>query len=322
MNQIELKTTGYDSFISYMKGICILAVILAHACYIPGFEYTIGQQVPLFLLIQVFHCYKHGLDEVRPFNMRKTWNRILKPFLIVQLVILLISLFRGGFDIVGYAKGFLVMGGYGMGSYYPWVYLQFAILLPLVARMLRKKSLVIKGGVVLTLSIGVEMFCACIDINDRIWRLTCFRYLWLVFLGMVWVERGLEFNKWRLAGVLVSILFLTLFAFSDINLNPVFLTQTGWKNHHWICFFLVAFAIPPMLWWLRSHDGKMVNGIIETLGNYSWEIFLMQMLVFQYIHKERIMALCGDTPGIMLYVLIVFVMSIVPVLMYKKWSKQ
>lgn len=146
MNQIALRTTGYDPFISYMKGICILAVILQHACYIPGFEYTIVQQVPLFLLIQVYHGYKHGLDDVKPFNMRKTWDRILKPFLMVQVVMLFISLLRGGFDIVGYVKGFLVMGGYGMGSYYPWVYLQFAILLPVVARMLRKKSLVVRGG--------------------------------------------------------------------------------------------------------------------------------------------------------------------------------
>lgn len=169
---------------------------------------------------------------------------------------------------------------------------------------------------------GVEMFCACIDINDRIWRLACFRYLWLVFLGMVWVERGLRITKCRLVGVLVSIVFLTLFAFSDINLNPVFLTQTGWKNHHWICFFLVAFAIPPMLWWLRSHGEKVINGIIETLGNYSWEIFLMQMLVFQYIHKERMMAWLGDTAGIMIYVPIMFIVSIVPVLAYKKLSKQ
>ncbi len=146
MSQIELKLTGYDPFISWMKGICILAVILQHAYYVPGFEYTIIQQVPLFLLIQVFHCYKHGLNEVKPFSLRKTWDRILRPFFMVQMVMLLISMLRGGFDVVGYAKGFVVMGGYGMGSYYPWIYLQFAIVLPIFAMMLSNRSLMVRGG--------------------------------------------------------------------------------------------------------------------------------------------------------------------------------
>lgn len=146
MSQIELKSSGYDPFISYMKGFCILAVILQHACYIPGFEYTVIQQVPLFLLIQVFHCYKHGLDAVKPFSLGKTWHRVVKPFLVVQTLMFLISVLRGGFCFTDYLKGFIVMGGYGMGGYYPWIYLQFAIILPVVAVMLRKRSLAFRGG--------------------------------------------------------------------------------------------------------------------------------------------------------------------------------
>lgn len=160
------------------------------------------------------------------------------------------------------------------------------------------------------------------NINDKIWRLFCFRYLWLIFLGMIWVERGLTLTKRRFALVLVSIAFISLFAFTSVDMSPLFLTQSGWKNHHWICYFLVAFGIPNLLWWLRSHSGNRGNSVIEMLGEYSWEIFLMQMIVFQYIHSQRIVTWLGDTFGSIVYVLIVFFMSIAPVVAYKKISKQ
>lgn len=78
---IHLVKDGYDPFIDFMKGFCILSVILLHATtHFPGQAYTIGQCVPLFLLIQVFHYYKKGLENARPFNIQKVWIRILRPF--------------------------------------------------------------------------------------------------------------------------------------------------------------------------------------------------------------------------------------------------
>lgn len=42
--------------------------------------------MPLFLLIQVFHAYKHGVDEaVKMPNLVKLFNRIFKPFLLLLL---------------------------------------------------------------------------------------------------------------------------------------------------------------------------------------------------------------------------------------------
>ena len=66
MLSITLQKEGYDPFIDYLKGVCIFLVVLTH--FLPHTEYILfplwgDQVVPLFLLIQVFHAYKHGVDK-------------------------------------------------------------------------------------------------------------------------------------------------------------------------------------------------------------------------------------------------------------------
>ena len=79
MRQVEdrvvLKTDGYDPFIDFLKGMCIVFVILDHSFPSKIDYYTLfavwgKSAVPLFLLIQVFHAYKKGLYGVK-FNFLK-----------------------------------------------------------------------------------------------------------------------------------------------------------------------------------------------------------------------------------------------------------
>lgn len=105
---VQLKKTGYDPFITFMKGYAILCVLLAHALPNPdatGYALWGGMQVPLFLLIQVFHAFKKDPY----FSFTKLMKRAVMPFLLIQLVLialacrhdnaynqLIISVIRGG----------------------------------------------------------------------------------------------------------------------------------------------------------------------------------------------------------------------------------
>ena len=46
------------------------------------YPFWIDQAVPIFLLIQVFHAYKHDMVNYPSFS--KLWSRIMKPFLAIQ----------------------------------------------------------------------------------------------------------------------------------------------------------------------------------------------------------------------------------------------
>lgn len=157
---------------------------------------------------------------------------------------------------------------------------------------------------------------------DYVWRLLSIRYFFLIFLGMVWVEKGLQVNIIRITLMFVSLLFISIFSFMDINLRPLFI-QTGWKQCHWISYFWVSFGIPPMLWWLWKHSIESINTFMCKLGKFSWEIFLVQMLIFKFVHQKRFNNIFGESFGMPIFVIFTIMASILPVLTYKHYmSKQ
>lgn len=147
---LTLKKEGYDPFLDYLKGISIFFVLLTHC--LPNQNYILfslwgDQAVPLFLLIQTFHAYKHGLDKaVKIPNLAKLFNRIFKPFFILLFieVLLLIIVFKK--DSLQVIKSAVAVGGIGPGSYYVWIYIQFALLLPIMAQVIRMLNNVLGGG--------------------------------------------------------------------------------------------------------------------------------------------------------------------------------
>lgn len=149
MLSIKLQREGYDPFIDYLKGACIFLVVLTHC--LPHTEYILfplwgDQAVPLFLLIQVFHAYKYGVDKaVKMPNFVKLFNRIFKPFLLLllfEVFLLVVVLQRDPLQVI---KTAIIGGGIGPGSYYVWIYIQFALLLPVMALIIRLLNKVIGG---------------------------------------------------------------------------------------------------------------------------------------------------------------------------------
>ena len=135
--------------IDFLKGICILFIILAHSLPQTVQRYSLfiiwgGMAVPLFLLLQSYHVFNKGLGSnvKNTPDLKKVWKRIIQPFLIVLIFsgCLMIIL---GHDPLQVIKSAIIGGGIGPGSYYVWIYLQFMILLPICLTLFNK----IGGGV-------------------------------------------------------------------------------------------------------------------------------------------------------------------------------
>ncbi len=141
-----------DLFIDFLKGLCIICVVLTHS--LPNhvmkaivFVAWGSMAVPLFLLLQSYHMF-HA-DKLRKdsglksksykeqYNLVKLWKRIAKPFAFVTIItgVILIVL---GHAPVGVIKSAIVNGGIGYGCYYVWIYLQFFLLLPLCLTFVNK----------------------------------------------------------------------------------------------------------------------------------------------------------------------------------------
>ena len=134
---------------------------------------------------------------------------------------------------------FALLGGYGPGAYFPWVYIQIAMILPfagwLINRIPRQYHIV----TVLLICEGFEVLLSFVDFPDRIYRLLAIRYLFLIYLGYLWVKDGIKWNKRTILLSLLSLAFVAYFNLWSGNTEPFFY-HTSWSYHRWPCYYYVA----------------------------------------------------------------------------------
>lgn len=194
------------------------------------YPFWIDQAVPIFLMIQVFHAYKR--DTVNYPSFSKLWSRIMKPFLAIQCLMVVYYLIRYFFKNEDFTENMLLLvknGGHGPGSYYIWIYLQFSIILPLFTKLVKKRY---AAAYFIGCSIGIEIICSYIDMPDYIYRLLFLRYFFLVYLGYLWVKRGIVLNKINILLSIISITAIGLLYYGKsfgltVNMNPLSLLPIG-----------------------------------------------------------------------------------------------
>ena len=157
MIQIQFLKNEHDTFLDFIKAYAILGVIFNHTWIYrdetPGLGLFFSVDVPLFLLIQVFHFYK----KESTLNFKKIFRRVFLPYFIIQIFLFtyVICCNIGDFHKLGVG---LLLFGFGPGSYYPLIYLQMALLLlwfkPLFKRFSKIQLLIIflllSGSLILT----------------------------------------------------------------------------------------------------------------------------------------------------------------------------
>lgn len=312
-NVYSFNLKGYDPFLDYLKGVCILFVVLTHA--LPFQEYILfpfwgGQAVPLFLLIQSFHFFKKT-EYPRP-DLKKTWKRIVWPFLLQNVIaITILTIFStSSFREIMYHT--VECGGNGPGSYYVWVYLQFVILLPLLGWVYKRYGIKALSGVVLGICVLFEVLCSYINPSPYLYRLLCFRYFSLPLLAIAWVKHGLLMNKERWVLSIVGIVFLILLFYCKVNLDPVFF-NSEWYDHHWICFLYTAFLFAFLLFKSYRIAPPSIISILNKFGKYSYDVFLWQMLVFKCFSEFYNHDFINHTFAVVLKIALTVVLSFVPV---------
>ena len=244
---ICLKREGYDPFINYLKGICIFFVILNHCLPSEFTNKTLfciwgSTAVPIFLIIQVFHTYKKGIERTNT-NYKKIWNRIIKPFLLTESIIICLHFTRhviyGDTSTSQFIETTILWGGIGPGCYYPWIYIQFAFVMPFMAKIFIK----LEGGQLLVffliISTTIDVLGTFI-IPMRMYRLLFLRYFFLFYLGYTLVKQGFIINRLTTIIALISMAATLLFYYTEISFFSL-----GYKKISiccWICYPYIAYG--------------------------------------------------------------------------------
>ena len=179
-----------------------------------------------------------------------------------------------------YYNEFLVGGGYGPGSYFPWVYLQIAIILPLIHRFINKGSKFLNFILAIIICEGFEILQSIIDLPEDTHRLLAIRYFFLIYFGWLWVKEGIIINWKTTLLSLLSLFSIIYFEYFSVDDEPFFY-QTAWSIHRWPCYYYVAIWGGYLLWSLFNvlKKNKYINNFINLLARCSYEIFLVQMVI-------------------------------------------
>lgn len=220
-------------------------------------------------------------------NLKKMWKRIYKSFLFITLFtgLVLVSIGNEPLQLI---KDCLHNGGFGPGSYYVWIFLQFSFLLPLSLKFITKWS---NYTVLLFIIISqlLEWLCIIIDIPESIYRLLCFRYIFLIYMGYIWTFTKISqtLNVRQVFISIISLSILLILYYSSDPLEPWF-RDSNWRICHWVSYFYAALLLP---WILRKIFNILpikIRTYISIIGKSSYEIFLVQMLIFAVYPKHTI----------------------------------
>lgn len=280
-----LQKNGYEPFFDFVKAYAIICVLIGHT--IPnishfGYFFWAGMQVPLFLLVQSFHALK---KEKSSLNFKKIAVRVLIPFLFMMGMYLVYCALKGTLNRELLLKG-LMDGGYGPGCYFPWIFIQMAVILYFARPLLDKGDMSVQCLVAILICESFEILSSYLGMSDKVYRLLAIRYLFLVFLAWAWVKNGIVVNVWTICLSLLSCAAIAYFVYFSESDEPFFF-NTSWSCHRWPCYFYLSSLFCAFLYMIYrkvSHYTVICN-IVSFLAKSSYEIFLIQM-VFIVILKS------------------------------------
>lgn len=310
---MTFNTKGYDGFIDFIKAYAILCVLFGHT-FSPildkvAYGVWAGMQVPLFILVQSFHSYKKDKATV---NLAKILTRVVLPFVVFEAVTFCIAHFIGRVDRNTLIYSILTGWGYGPGSYYPWVYVQVALLLPLFLILLKRVDKITALVIFLIVCEGTEILFSVVDLPNHIYRLLAARYILLFYLGWLWVKGGVRINWITIVLSIISLCFILFFEYSTVDKEPWFI-NAGFRFHRWPCYFFVAYGFTAMLHilWTKINQNGFFVRIIKILAAASYEIFLMQMTVIYLFHRTMLGFITNGVLRYSVWLLIVWTVSII-----------
>lgn len=235
--------------------------------------------VPFFMIISGFvyaNSYvKHNIETFEnAYEVKSILNKVIRytfPFIIVFGVQETILYIDGSaeLNILQMVYSFF-RGGFGPGSYYYPVMMQFIFYFPILFFIIKKydfKGLVICGFI----NFIYEIFKSVYGMNEECYRFLLFRYTLVIAFGCYLAIGNFKKHiKLSVLSMLIGIIYIVLFRY--LGLKPL-ITNYWTKTCFWACLYMI-----PLSGYIIN--SKIKNRIIELLGRASYNIFLVQMIYY------------------------------------------
>jgi len=243
------------------------------------FPFWIDMAVPVFMIISGFvNTISFQKNHITTIDKAYTVNFLLGklirysvPFLIIFLIeeIVFNPTAMSLCDIVKIGASFL-SGGFGPGSYYYPIIIQFVFYFPVIFSIIRKYDF---NGFMLCgfINLTYEVLKFSYGMNEGCYRLLVFRYTLLIAYG-TYLAMG-NYKRHKMLTIIcmgVGIVYIILFKYIGFT-PPITNFWTG--TSLWACLFIIPISAPIIV-------NKISNCFIEILGRASYDIFLVQMVYY------------------------------------------
>lgn len=287
------------SFLNYLKGVSITAIIFYHLIYnfmqVPNIIKTAssfgGAGVHIFFFCSGFGLYwsylKKGF-EVKTYIWKRI-KRLYVPYICIILISFLIPfMFEGQNRSIALLSHIFLFKmfmpeyeeSFGIQMWYISTIIQFYFIYPVLLKLVKK----IRINNLLIFSILVSLLWAIfisffgLD-SERIWSSFFLQYLWEFVLGMFIAEKSYKNSKilkkdiksiWY---IIIFIISFSIFALMSIkggilkNFNDVF-SALSFAS---LCIILYKF--------------KIFRNVFDYLGRISYELYLVHYLIYMCVFK-------------------------------------
>lgn len=293
------KNLGRERYIDVVKGVCILLVVLFHYQWSETikkyflFAFWFDMAVPVFMIVSGYvysrMFERRGIcrlsDAFELVFLLKRALRFIVPFTMYYAVHLIVIcvLDPGGVGVLSAVAGYFE-GGFGPGSFYFPVMLQFLILFPFVYFLVRKYGQSGFAACIL-ITAALEMLKTLAGMDAETYRLLAFRYIAVIACGSLIAQKGFRPSPFFcLAAAVIGFAYTWLTGYAGI----VLWSLEYWTSTSYAASFpvmaLMMYAIPSVRLGCRP---------LEVLGKASFDIMLAQMLVY-YSFAEGIYAAVSE----------------------------
>ena len=284
-HKLQNPTDGRYHSIDFVKGVCIIFVIIAHFEWTQTerlkylFPFWIELAVPVFMVISGFvytkSFQKHNILTLeQAYKVDTILGRIIRfsvPYIIVFCFEEITFNAAGAVhhSLVQVFQNFLI-GGFGSGTYYYVIMIQFIFWFPVIFAIIRKYDF---NGLILCgfINFMYELLRRAYNMNLDCYRLLVFRYTLVIAYGCYYAMG--KYKRHKLLSVVsfcvgVSYILITRY----VGVVPP-ITNYWTATCMWACLYLIPFIGPVIV------NGSS-NRFFEQLGKASFDIFLVQMVYY------------------------------------------
>lgn len=316
--------------LDFIKGLCIIFIIIDHFTgwnnsirLLALFPFWITMAVPMLMIVlgylYAMSYQRHGINTIRKaYAFRQLLDKFIRytiPFLMAYSIELFISSIDNGFKAIFplWIRDFFT-GGWGAGSYYYPILLQFMILFPILHFIIYSYDRV-GLWICFVINVFYELFQWYFHISGPVYRLLIFRYTFLIAFGCYLLigKKPLSVIE-KVSSFIIGSFFIWLFSYSSYE--PVIIcnwTTTSFPT----AFFVIPIAI---LFIQIELKNNIFSKTIAKIGCASYNIFLTQMVYFNYV-APRVNTVLHNLSSILICMLNLIICSTAGYIFYFVESK-